>query len=223
MTDAWAFGWTQLLTILGFLLTGSIAAFGFRSFERWRMEKLEERRIDVAIEALALAYEAKYVFQEIRSPMSFDYEANEMPKWEGETEQQYNSRKPYFAIVKRVERNEDFFERLFQLQPRFMALFGADKEEMFMKCHKARRFIEVSAGMLMKATRDLGDWNENRQRQRDQWESDIWEGNDEVVENLPTAKRVSDGIKGFQEGIVTVCKPIAERKRIGIGRFSQSA
>jgi hypothetical protein len=43
-SDPWAFGWTQVLTIFGFLITLGIAGFGFRSFERWRRERLEERK-----------------------------------------------------------------------------------------------------------------------------------------------------------------------------------
>jgi hypothetical protein len=49
-------------------LTLGIAFFGFRSFERWKREKIEEKKIDVAVEALAIAYESKYVFDHIRSP-----------------------------------------------------------------------------------------------------------------------------------------------------------
>jgi hypothetical protein len=54
MDCPWSFGWTQLLTIIGLLITITIAIGGFRTFERWRKEKLEEKRIDIAIEALAL-------------------------------------------------------------------------------------------------------------------------------------------------------------------------
>jgi hypothetical protein len=62
MTDPWAFGWTHVLTIVGFFVTCGIAYFGFRTFERWKREKIEEKRIDIAIEALALAYDSKEVF-----------------------------------------------------------------------------------------------------------------------------------------------------------------
>jgi hypothetical protein len=58
MADPWTFGWTQLLTIIGFIITISIAVGGFRTFNRWKREKIEEKRIDIAIEALALVYEA---------------------------------------------------------------------------------------------------------------------------------------------------------------------
>jgi len=211
-SSVWDFGWTQVFTSLGFLITIGIAFFGFQNFDRWRREKIEERKLDIAIEALALAYEAKYVFQSIRSPMSFAYESKDMPRSENESNDEYRARAPYYAILTRMERNKDFFERLFKLQPRFMALFGVDKEQIFMKCHEARRYIEVSAGMLMKTINQRGEWNENRRRQHDQWEADIWEGMDAVVEDLPNARRVSNGLKEFQQGIISVCQPVAERK-----------
>jgi len=51
MTDPWAFGWTPLLTIVGFFVTIGIAISASEpsSVER---EKIEEKRIDIAIEAL---------------------------------------------------------------------------------------------------------------------------------------------------------------------------
>jgi hypothetical protein len=67
MNDPWAFGWTQLLAIAGLLLTVTIAIAGFRTFGRWKREQIEERRIDVAIDALALAYEAILVFDSMRA------------------------------------------------------------------------------------------------------------------------------------------------------------
>jgi hypothetical protein len=45
VNDPWAFGWTQLLTIVGFLITGAIAVGGFGTFERWRKQKLEEKKL----------------------------------------------------------------------------------------------------------------------------------------------------------------------------------
>jgi hypothetical protein len=59
VNDPWAFGWTQLLTIIGFCITVTIALGSFRTFNRWRREKIEEKRLDVALEALSIAYEAQ--------------------------------------------------------------------------------------------------------------------------------------------------------------------
>jgi hypothetical protein len=57
MNDPWAFGWTQLLTIVGFAITISIALGGFQSFARWQRQKFEEKRIDTAVDALVLIRE----------------------------------------------------------------------------------------------------------------------------------------------------------------------
>lgn len=53
MSDPWTFGWTQLLTIVGFIITICIAVGGFRTFGRWKREKIEEKKIEIAFEALA--------------------------------------------------------------------------------------------------------------------------------------------------------------------------
>jgi hypothetical protein len=80
--DPWAFGWTQLLTIIGLLTTVSIAVGGFRTFGRWKRERLEEAKIEIAFEALAFAYEAQYVVEWLRAPISNEGEWSEMPKIE---------------------------------------------------------------------------------------------------------------------------------------------
>ena len=83
MTDPWAFGWTPLLTIIGFFVTIGIAHFGFRTFERWKREKIEEKRIDIAIEALELAYDCQEVFEIIRSVGTLGSEYADMPRRDG--------------------------------------------------------------------------------------------------------------------------------------------
>ncbi len=111
--DPWAFGWTQALTLLGFAITGLIAWGGFRSFNRWKREQLEGRRIEIAFDLLAITYESKYVFDNIRSPMSFPYEWEDLPKRPGETEEQWRSRGSYYAVRKRVSEAKPFFDRYF--------------------------------------------------------------------------------------------------------------
>jgi len=82
MPTPWTFGWTQLLTIVGLIITVSIAV-GFRTFARWKREKIEEKQIYTAIEALALVYESRFIFDHIRSEASFPYEWKDMPEGYG--------------------------------------------------------------------------------------------------------------------------------------------
>ncbi|HUZ33555.1 MAG TPA: hypothetical protein VMV19_15845 [Xanthobacteraceae bacterium] len=205
----WTFGWTQLLTIVGFAITGIVAFGGFRTFDRWKREKLEERRIEIAFEALSIAYEAKFVFDSIRSPMAFAHEWSDMPRSSGESDDDWSHRGSFFAILKRIANNKDYLERVWKLQPRFMAEFGPQTEQIFLKLHQARKFIETSAQMLARRRDDdRGQWNENRQRQRDQWEADIWIGMDAIN---PGNGRVGQLLNGFKTEIESLCRPITER------------
>jgi hypothetical protein len=172
----------------------AIAVGGFRTFNRLERGEVggEKNRIEIAFEALSVAYGTKFVFDNIRSPMTFAYEWDDMATVAGENESDRSHRGTFYATLKRIERNKDFFERAWRLQPRFMAVFGPQTEEIFFRLHQSRRFIEVSAQMLARKRDDPpGLWNENRQRQRDQWEADIWIGMDEVHPGIDRVGRGS--------------------------------
>ena len=200
-TDPWAFGLNHLLTISGFLLTVTIAVAGFRTFGKWKREKIEERRIDIALEAMALAYESGYIFDGIRSPISFESEWSEL-EVAGDAEARRRGG-PFFAVVKRIERQKDYFERLWRLQPRFMAMFGADAAPIFMELHKARRSVEVSAGMLLQAAVKNEPYRDAEFR--DQLENDIW--------NVDAKRdRIGPRIKTFVNGIEERCAPVVSHR-----------
>jgi hypothetical protein len=200
MGDPWAFGWTQLLTIAGLLLTGFVSAFGLRTFGKWRRETIEERRIEAAVAALSLAYQSKWVFENVRSPIVFPYEYEQMSALSGESEDERGRRGKYFAVMHRIEMNSEFFKAVWNVQPRFMALFGAETETIFREMHEARRQIEVSAGLLYQHFREekLGqmtaDTKKLRTRQREDidWaEASAAEGGDRKALPTNSGTRVS--------------------------------
>src|SRR6202035_1305526 len=127
------------VTLLGFAVTAIIAYFGVRSFRRWKREQLEERRIKIAFQALKLAYQSTFIFEHIRSPLIEDYEWHGMPQLAGDDESKRRSRGTYFAIMKRIELNSDFFKAVWDIQPACMAIFGADVQKTFLELHQARR------------------------------------------------------------------------------------
>lgn len=206
--DPWAFGWTQLLTLIGFAITIGIAAGGFRTFKRWRREKIEERKLECAFDCLALAYESKYVFQNIRSPMSFGYEWADMPATPGETEAERSSRGSFYATLKRIENNRDFFERLYKQQPVSMSVLGTEVDEIFLLAHKARRTVEVAASQLRNRVgsehraHDQATIKLFEQLERDIWDTDGFE---------PEKDRVGKQLQSFRGGIEKICRPIVER------------
>lgn len=207
--DPWIFGWTQIFTLAGLILTGSIAFFGFRTFDRWKREKLEEKRIEVAFDALALAYETKFVFRHIRGIMSQGYEWEDMPKRDGESEDKRTRRGPYYATFKRIQQNKEFFEKVWKLQPRCMAVFGRDIESTFLKMHQARRNIEVAAQMLAERIDEpFEDRDESTRELYKQLHRDLWDHGDYEKEKDLVGRLLED----FERELEAKAKPIVDQK-----------
>ena len=148
MSNPWEFGWTQLLTVVGFGITTVIAFSGFRTFGRWKREKVEERRIEIALDALALAYESRDVFTYIRGSLSSWRDYEDMPAIAGDSEEARRLRGSYFVVGKRVIEHKDFFNRVWKLQPRVMAVFGEDAQAVFRRLHNARALVQVASQTL---------------------------------------------------------------------------
>ncbi|MGX1110559.1 MULTISPECIES: hypothetical protein [Bradyrhizobium] len=206
--DPWAFGWSHVLTIVGFFVTISIAIFGFRTFHRWKRERIEEKRIDIAIEALALAYDCQEIFEVIRNAGTLGHEYADMPRREHEDESQWHQRGPFYAVLKRMQAQADFFERLAKLRPRYMALFGVPAADSFKLIREARAFIVVSAQHLCYRP-FVGP---NAQELRTQMECDVWDGLAEVyLADYPDVNRVDVRIRQFIEDTERRCRPIIDR------------
>jgi hypothetical protein len=206
----WAFGWNQLLPIIGFVLTAIIAFVSLKTFDRWKREKIEEQRIQIAFDALAIAYETKAVFSHIRgTPYTFQREYLELEKVPKESEEEWNKRGRYFAVLKRIEERKDFFDRVWKLQPRFMAAFGPETEKIFEYLHTSVREIEVACRMLAKE--EVGN-----KLKDDLWGSetlaqmrhDVWDvGGKQAKEG-----RVTRQLDVFRENIERICRPMLDRQ-----------
>lgn len=211
----WTFGWTQLLTIIGFLITLVIAVGGFGSFKRWRREQLEAKRIEVALDALTLAYKTKFVFEHIRGIMASSPEWKDMPQLEGDTEDKRSQRGAFYAVFKRMEANKDFFDALWELQPKFMAVFGSDTEKIFLKVHQARRNIEVAAQMLYQQAAEPFQHEERNEELRKMYtelRGHIWAGMARLRED--GKDEVGDLLDAFKNEIEFICLPLlAEFRR----------
>jgi hypothetical protein len=208
MSDPWAFGWTQLLTIVGMMLTLGIAATGFRTFDRWKKEKLEEKRIETAIDALSMVYESKFIFDHIRSGFVFEGEAKELPTRVGESDALWRARGRYFAILKRIEANREFFERAWKLQVRCAAIFGPKVEDTFLLLQRARREVEVSAGMLLDDPEPQVASEDNKRTWRELHDN-VW---------APQAKlpghsdNIGKMLNDFREQVERLCRPIVDHQ-----------
>lgn len=199
------------MTIAGLVITVGIAVGGFKTFGRWKREKIEETRIDVAIRALALTYKAKFVFESIRSPMSFPYEWEAMPEFPGDTDAKRNQRGEFYAILKRVEAHRPFFEHAWELQAECSAVFGPKVEETFLLLHRARREIEVSAEMLWRDPEPTHKSQDNL----DTWESfraDVWGPYGKFTKE---GDKVGKKLQDFRDQMETLCRPIVDQEYKG--------
>jgi hypothetical protein len=199
--DPWAFGLNHVLTLVGFAITTAIAYAGFKTFDKWKREKIEEKRIEIALEALALAYEAGFVFEGIRSPMSFEGEWAEM-KGVDDPEMRRTAG-PFFAILNRIDRNKDYFDRVWKMQPRFMAVFGKDAADVFRKMHQARTDVAVSARMLLQAAARGEPYNDRKFREK--LENAIWNVDKDADE-------VGHKVSEFVAGIEKRCMPVVAHR-----------
>jgi hypothetical protein len=206
MTDnPWAFGWNQLIAIIGFVITIGIAVGGYRTLESWRREKIEDRKVETAFEALSLAYESKSVFGLVRSSLAYEYEWKDMPTKENEHDRDRKERGSYFAVLKRMSDNRDFFDRVWKLQPKFMAMFGHEAEAIFNHLHAARSIVRLAAQRL---TWELPippiERSEEDLQLRLQLREDIWAaGPGDRVEKL---------LQEFRTGIERMCGPVINRE-----------
>jgi hypothetical protein len=212
--DPWAFGWTQALTITGFVITILIALGGFRSFGRWRREQLEGKRIEIAIEALTIAYKTKFVFGHIRSVMASGGEWADMPMAPDDNDDKRSRRGSFYAVFKRIELNKDYFDGVWALQPKFMAVFGPETENIFSKVHEARRNIEVAAQMLYQQAVEPyrhEERDESTRKLYNELRGHIWEGMGRLSEK---GDEVGVAIEAFKVEIEKVCLPLlAEFRR----------
>lgn len=207
MSNPWEFGWTQLLTIIGFAITSVIAVSGFRTFGRWKREKVEERRIETALDALTLAYQSKDVFRYIRGAMSYGQDWADMPAVPGDAEEARSLRGSYYVVGKRVVQHADFFDRAWKLQPRVMAVFGEEAEEIFKRLHNARATVQVASKTLafempLNPVRE----SEDDRRLRGQLVNDLW------GTGTRGGDRVEDDLRAFRQGIIRLCRPVVDHE-----------
>jgi hypothetical protein len=60
-----------------------------------------------------------------------------------------HKRQSFFAVLQRIESSNDYFARVWKLQPKFIAIFGEKTEDIFDQLHKARRDIEATASTMV--------------------------------------------------------------------------
>ncbi len=200
------------VAMLGLILTAIIAVAGFRSFSRWKREKIEERRIEVALDALAIAYEARFRFESVRSRMVREDEYADIDGPERNGPEAYithrEGQKSPYAVLKRLDSQHDFFERVFDIEPKFMAIFGAKTNEIFELLYEAKSRVETAAQTLYEEARIEHDPLDTGARERmRQLRVDVFASKGKIEAEDKVGQKVLE----FQNKIEALCWPIVDQ------------
>jgi hypothetical protein len=200
------------LTLVGFIITICIAIGGFRSFGRWKREKIEERRIDVALDALAIAYESKIRFDSIRFEDFEEWEYEEAAKQTGPmsypTPPLRKGQEVSYIILKRIERNGEYFDRVDKIEPKFMAVFGAETTEIFSNLYDAKLQIRTAAQALYDENAFEHDPADMDARERSRKLREELFGGGDFLPN----REVDQKIARFRAAIEVLCRPIVDQQ-----------
>jgi hypothetical protein len=199
------------VALLGLLLTAVIAVAGFKSFSRWKREKIEERRIEVALDALAIAYEARFRFEGIRSRFVQEHEYEGIDHVEvGNVQCQVGHREaqrsPY-AVLTRLKNNSDYFDKVSDIEPKFMAIFGAETQAYFELLYEATTIVRVSANALFEDALIEHDPSDQVTRERlRKLRMDVFASKGKFEDE----DRVGQKLLEFQARIEELCRPIVD-------------
>jgi hypothetical protein len=201
------------VALIGIIVTGTMAGLGLRSFSKFKREKIEERRIELAIDALALTYESRFVFDTIRARAirRHEYEdaADEIAEGIQVPVLIREGQRGAYAVMKRIQAQGDFFEKLYKIEPQFMAVFGPKTSEIFSMVYSARTELQASAEQLfeMGLAENDSEGQPSREEKRKLREV-IFRGPTETKEK----DKIGDLVDGFRTRIETICRPVVDHQ-----------
>jgi hypothetical protein len=190
------------VALLGVLATFGVALKGLNSFERWRRERIEEKRIQVAIDVLSIAHEATIAFSAVRGRFIANYEYADMsdpsnPSTHGVCKDGQTG--PY-VVLRRLRNFDELFQRAAKLEPLYVALFDTQAGDEFARLFEAKQRLEVVASTLFDDCRnDLAPNDQQGRDQRRAWREEIYgEG------------KVSEALGQFKASVEARCRPLVK-------------
>src|ERR1019366_8711419 len=128
-----------------------------------------------------------------------------MPEIEFEMNEARQHRGSFYVVVKRLNAEKDYFDRVWKTQPRVMAAFGQQAEDIFLRLHRARAMIDGACEILASLGPDYPDRSKKDeidcylQLRADIWVSRRSDGLDK--------DRVGRMLTEFKSGLEELCRP----------------
>ena len=124
---------------IGAAIAIAFAAYiGRNTFADWKRQKQEERRLEIAERTLTLAYRLRYDFHSVRTPLIDQYELDEAESvlrqdsgdwWDQQSEALKQRARIAQAIMNRLRRHRDDWQKIWELKPLALAFFGSAAEQ----------------------------------------------------------------------------------------------
>ena len=124
---------------IGAAIAIAFAAYiGRNTFSDWKRQKQEERRLEIAERTLTLAYRLRYDFHSVRSPLIDQHELDEAESvlrqdsgdwWDQQSEALKQRARTAQAIMNRLRRHRDDWQKIWELKPLALAFFGSAAEQ----------------------------------------------------------------------------------------------
>jgi hypothetical protein len=111
-----------------------------------------KRRIDLAEEVLSGSYQFRTALRAIRSPLSYNAEANSRQRESSETPAIAQMRDSYFVHLKRLEQRRDQIQPFLTKRHRMRALLGPSADKPFEQLNDVIADVTSAAQMLLMAS-----------------------------------------------------------------------
>jgi hypothetical protein len=176
-----------------------VAIPAFLGLNTWRVQLVGRKKVELAEEALTLAYELQEVIEYARCPLTYVGEGENRERRDQEDESVQHRNDVLYSRVARLSEYAEEFARLRTVGLRFRAYFGEQAQDAITTFAKTRMEIFNAVSMLM--TEDPEDKYELDLRK--ELKGVVWSHHSEKLPN-EIKERINDAVVEI-EG---VCRPV---------------
>lgn len=177
----------------------AVAIPAFKGLTTWRDQLIGGKKIELAEEALTLAYTLQGVIEWARHPASFGGEGEDRQGRDQEPEARRRLNDSYYSRISRLSEHDEDFARLRLARMRFRAYFGEQGQNELAAFGITRNKISNAVGMLI----NRAGGEAYPQDLRERYQNTIW---DMSTEDEPDEIRqeINDAVVEMER----ICRPI---------------
>lgn len=186
------------------------------TFQSYRRQKHEERRMDAAEAILTLAFKLRRIISSIRSPMTGGGELYEADKVLAEadwykTMNENEKRRAQVgqAALQRISKHQADWDRIFEIMPVARALFGQEAENQLQRIWRQITAVSVAAQMYRDDRGIDQEFSEKLRR-------DLWEIGGDFAARDEVGREATEAVNALENLLLPVIRAdpgVAPRRR----------